>query len=148
MRALNRNKQKFYYCLYKGQMSLSDNIGYQTGEERITYEEPVEMWGNVGPATGYAQLQSFGNLEDYDKVIVLANPNVAIDESTVLFIDKKPEFKTEKVTVWEDGEDEYGNPSKVPMEVEVQEPLYDYTVRRVARSLNAVSIAVSKVKVS
>lgn len=50
--------------------------------------------------------------------------NCPIDENTLLFVDKEPEF----------GND--GN------------PLCDYRVRRVAKSLNSISYAISKVTVS
>ena len=46
-----------------------------------------------------------------------------ISEDTVLFVDKEPEYDGEK-------------------------PLYDYVVKRVAKSLNSISIAISKVNVS
>ena len=65
----------------------------------------------------------FGNLESYDKVLITDDMNCPIDENTVLFIDKEPQVVKDK-------------------------PLYDYTVKRVAKSLNSISIAVSKVKVS
>ena len=47
-----------------------------------------------------------------------------MDENTVLFIDKAPEY------------DEEGS------------PLYDYRVKRVATSINSISYAVEKVSVS
>ena len=49
--------------------------------------------------------------------------NCPIAEDTVLFVDKKPEYDGEK-------------------------PMYDYIVKRVAKSLNSISIAISKVNVS
>ena len=69
-------------------------------------------------------VEQFGNFISYDKVIVTDDLTCPIDENTVLFIDKSPEY------------DDDGN------------PLYDYIVKRVARSLNSISYAVSKVTVS
>lgn len=139
MRTLTRNKRKFWYCLYTGKEPLYDEYGNATGESRLVYADPVECYANISQATGYAQTEQFGQLTDYDKVIVFADPATPIEESTVLFIDKEPEFTTSTVTTYVDSEQQ---------EVEVTEPLFDYTVRRVARSLNSVSIAVRKVKVS
>jgi hypothetical protein len=57
----------------------------------------------------------------------------------VLFIDKEPEYK----------EADYNEATAITfVESTVQVPVYDYIVRRVAKSLNSISIAVSKVKVS
>ena len=66
----------------------------------------------------------FGNLESYDKVLITDDMSCPIDENTVLFIDREPTFNA-------DGS-----------------PAFDYIVRRVAKSLNNISYAVSKVNVS
>ena len=124
MKVLKRNKRAFYYCLYQGTEKLVDENGNRTGEERQTYSEPIKTLANISPASGIAQTEQFGNLENYDKVIVTDDMNCPIDEHTVLFIDKEPEHSTSG------------------------DLMYDYTVRRVAKSLNSISIAVRKVSVS
>ena len=118
-----RNDSKFYYCLYADEETLTDENGNETGT-RLVYEQPVEMFANISPATGLAQTEQFGNLENYDKVIVTHDMECPIDENSVLFIDKEPEYSL------------------------TDDPIYDYIVRRVAKSLNTISIAVRKVKVS
>ena len=122
MKLLKRNLQPIWYCLYRGKSEAHDDEGYETGEKSVSYEKPVKLMCNVSPATGEAQIALFGSLESYDKVIVTDDMNCPIDENTVLFIDKAPNFQ--------------GTPA------------YDYKVRRVAKSHNSISIAVSKVKVS
>ena len=124
MRTLERNKRTFYYCLYQGREVVRDGNGNETGEYAVRYDEPLKVRANISPATGYSQTAQFGTLDNYDKVIVLSDTTCPIDENTVLFLDKEPEFN------------DFGI------------PLYDYTVRRVAKSLNSVSIAVRKVSVS
>ena len=124
MRILERNKSTFYYLLYTRKTPVLDDEGYETGEQDVKYGEPVEMRANVSAATGQSQVEQFGNLENYDKVIVTDDMTCPINENTVLFIDKEPSY------------DEQGKPQ------------FDYTVKRVAKSLNSISIAVSKVKVS
>lgn len=148
MRTLERNKRKFYYCLFAGKELLYDDDGRATGEYRIVYSEPIEMWANISPATGVSQTELFGQLDNYDKVIAIGNPDTPIDESTVLFIDKEPEFATDTVITLVEADDGNGSTIQIPAESEVQVPVYDYTVRRVARSINSASIAVSKVKIS
>lgn len=124
MKIMERNKSTFHYLLYKGKTAITDASNNETGEYKVTYENAVEMRANISPATGQSSVEQFGNLENYDKVIVTDDLSCPIDENTVLFIDKAPAY---------DGD---GN------------PLFDYTVKRVAKSLNSISIAVSKVKVS
>lgn len=123
MKLMKRNLTPVHYCLYSERIPLTDDNGYETGEYKVGYGEAVQLMCSVSPATGYAQAEMFGNLESYDKVLITDDMTCPIDENTVLFIDKVPEFEGGK-------------------------PKYDYTVRRVAKSLNAISYAVSKVKVS
>jgi hypothetical protein len=64
----------------------------------------------------------------------------------VLFIDKEPEYG-EAVTIdYQESDTVLGEDTATPVTVQI--PLYDYTVRRVAKSLNSISIAVKKVDVS
>ena len=114
------NKRTFWYCLYRGDEPVLDEDGYETGDEHVAYDEPVEIKANVSPASGHSNTEAFGNFAEYDKIISPLPLNCPIDEQSVLFLDKAPEY--------EDGR-----------------PQYDYVVRRVARSLNHVAIAVSRV---
>lgn len=123
MKLMKRNLKPVWYCLYSTKATQKDDDGYETGEDGVSYGEPVKLMCNVSPATGFAQTDVFGNLESYDKVLITDDMNCPIDENTVLFIDKEPQVVGGKL-------------------------LYDYTVKRVAKSLNSISIAVSKVKVS
>ena len=124
MRLLNRNLQTIYYCLYTGKEALTDDNGFKTGEYKLTYDEPVSLKCSVSPATGSAQSEIFGNLESYDKVIITDNIDCAIDENTLLFVDKDVEYDSDNNL------------------------LADYTVKRIAKSLNTISYAVSKVTIS
>lgn len=123
MRCLKRNQKPFYYCLYDDAEEIEDEYGNATGQYRVIYDAAVQMYANISQATGQSNIEQFGNLENYDKVIVTCDMDCPIDENTVLFIDKEPEYSLD------------GN------------PMFDYIVRRVAKSLNSISIAVRKVDV-
>lgn len=123
MRCLKRNMKPFWYCLYESSEDQYDEYGNLISEPLVHYAEPVKMYANISAATGQAQTEMFGGLESYDKVIVTDDMACPIDEHTVLFIDKEPEHNLD------DG------------------LMYDYIVKRVAKSLNSVSIAVRKVDV-
>lgn len=123
MRIMERNKQRFWYLLFDRTEPVKDEYGNETDPE-VVYKDAAEMRANVSAATGASQVEQFGSLTGYDKVIVTDDLSCPIDENTVLFLDKEPVYN-------EDGK-----------------PLYDYMVRRVAKSLNSVSIAVTKVNVS
>lgn len=125
MRTLARNKRPFIYCLYdEAGTPLYDEYGNETGEIKVGYSEPVTAYGNISPATGQSLTEMFGSLDSYDKVIVMDDVNTPINTETVLFVGKEYEENAEGM------------------------PVYNYTVRRVARSLNFVAIAIAEVKVS
>ena len=134
MRCLNRNKQRFFYALYEGKEPLTDDNGYVTGEDSVIYGKPRVCYGNISAAVGEATVRQFGGSVDYDKVIVMGVDAPDIDEFSVLWVDTIPEI------------DEDGNLLLNEKE-EVKTP-HDYLVRKVAKSLNSVSYAIRKVKVS
>lgn len=136
--------QLFSYCLYDDEVNLYDEYGNETGGKLLTYHNAVEMNANISPATGQSNTEQFGTLDNYDKVIVTTDMDCPIDENSVLFIDKVPEYGDSVIIGYEESGTVLGDP--VP--IIYKPPLYDYIVRRVAKSLNSISIAVHKVKVS
>ena len=125
MRGLVRNKQKFYYASYVGETEIVDEYGNATGEYAVSYGNPVKCFGNISAAQGEVQSRQFGESVSYDKVIVLDDRNAPIDEHSVIWIDTPPELNEDGTT----------------------DTPYDYAVKKVARSLNSLSIAVRKVNV-
>lgn len=124
MRSLERNKQNFYYALFLGKEEKLDEYGRHTAEYVESYSEWKPCRGNISPAKGESEAEMFGNDIQYDRIILLDDPNFEIDENTVLAIDIAPnERKT----------------TDVP-------PIFDYVVTRKAKSLNVVNYAVAKVK--
>ena len=125
MRGLVRNKSKLYYASYIGETEITDEYGNGTGEYHLDYENPIETFGNVSAAQGEMQNRQFGESESYDKVIVLDDRNAPINEYSILWVDTLPHLNDDGST----------------------DTPHDYIVRKVARSLNGVAIAISKVDV-
>ena len=119
MRTLERNKQTIYYALYEGKEPLTDEYENPTGEYEVLYSEPVLLKINVSAARGEYSTRQFGETENYDKVLVTDDINIPITETSLLWID----------------------------DTDTSKP-HDYIVKKVAKSLNSVAIAVSKVSVS
>ena len=104
-----------------GDIVGTDDDGNIAGE-RVKYGSPVKARANVSAAQGEAQIEQFGNSVEYDKVILSDDMSAPIDENTVFFIDTPPAFDSD------------GN------------PMFDYIVRKVAKSLNTLAVAISKVR--
>lgn len=129
MRSLQRNKQTIWYRLLTGDpepITETDEWGnvLDTGENTQQYSDPVELKINVSQATGAAISEQFGNLDNYDKVLVTTQMDCPINGTTLLYIGTTP---TQTNGKWSP---------------------HDYVVRRVAKSINGISIAVRKVDVS
>lgn len=134
MRMMKRNKSKFYYALYKDKVSKTDEYGNLTGEYEVIRDNPIEYIANISAAKGETSTMLFGDNESYDKTIVMEADAPPIDEYTVLWVDKTPQVdETGALATNDDGE--------------VITP-HDYIVKKVAKSLNSVSIAISKVTIS
>lgn len=125
MRSLIRNNSVFYYAKYDNKAEIIDEYGNKTGQYELVYDKPIRVNGNISASKGEMQSQQFGDSENYDKVIVLDNKDIPIDEYSILWVDTLPILNDDGTTL-------------TP---------HDYIVRRVARSLNSISIAISKVSV-
>ncbi|MCZ9311794.1 MAG: hypothetical protein O0V67_00305 [Methanocorpusculum sp.] len=133
MRCMDRNKVKFFYALYERKEELTDEYGNNLGEYEVIRSNPIPYLANISAAKGETQTRQFGETESYDKVMVLGKDAPPIDEYSVLWVDSTPLLTEEGELVTDD-------------KGKVITP-YDYVVKKVARSLNSVSFAISKVKV-
>ena len=134
MRMMERNKSRFFYSLYKEKVPKTDEYGNVTGEYELIRDNPVECFANISAAKGETSTRQFGDSETYDKVIVMDKDAPPIDEYTVLWVDKTPQLNEDGSLATSD-------------EGEIITP-HDYIVKKVAKSLNSVSIAINKVTVS
>ncbi len=119
MRTLERNKQTVYYANLLRATPIVDEYGNETGQVRTQYTKPVELKISVSAARGETYLRQFGESLEYDRVLISSDLDLPITESSVLWIDQ----------------------------LDLTKP-HDYVVKKVARSLNSVSYAVSRVSVS
>lgn len=122
MRCLKRNQQTVYYSTYVKSEVQYDTDHYETGEPAITYSAPTAIKVNVSPAAGRVNVELFGNDLSYDRVIVTDDMACPISETSILWVDSAPSTQV-----------------SVP---------HDYIVRKVAKSLNSITIAISRVDVS
>lgn len=134
MRCMQRNKVDFYYALFSERVPIVDEYGNDTGEYDVQHGNPVKSSASISAAKGETQTRQFGENVSYDKVIAMDNDSPPIDEYSILWIDTMPELNADGSLA-------------VDSEGKVKTP-HDYIVKKVAKSLNSVSYAVSKVSVS
>ncbi len=143
MRTLRRNKQLILYRNYLGKQPIHDTNGYETGEYTIAYDEPRVLYANVSAVTGNSQVEQFGTNLNYDKVIVTSDLSLSVNEETVLILD--PDLSDFLVT--DGGLPLFTDDGRLLSEVDISTlPLdYNYIVKKVAKSLNSISYAISRV---
>lgn len=133
MRMARVNKQKMHYALYGKEVPIYDyytdnegnKIPLDTGETKITYENPVEFFGNIALSGGESEAVEFGlNLADYEAILVVAKNTLPIDETSRIWHNTEPTYN-------EDGT--------------VNELSADYTVVKVSPSLNVDKFVLKKV---
>lgn len=119
MKCLERNKKLIYYANFQGVEPILSDEGYETGESAPQYSSPTPLKINVSSASGENATRLFGDFIDYDKTLVTSDMNLTISEESVFWID----------------------------ETDISQP-FDYIVKKVAKGLNSILIAVKKVEVS
>ena len=117
MRTLLRNKTKVSYATFAENTPILDGDGMETGEYTSGYSEPVEIWVSVSANKGEASIEPFGTDLDYTKTVITDDLNCPITETSHLWI---------------------GVPTSEP---------YNYSVAKVAKSLNHITYAVKEVSV-
>lgn len=85
MKLQRRNLKPIQYQLYIRTEKTFDDYGNESGQNPV-YADPVEMLCSISADTGYSEIQLFGTLDDYDKVIVTDDLNCQVDENSLIII--------------------------------------------------------------
>lgn len=123
MRFVRRNLKTVYYCLLDHKEKILDEDGNWTGEWQYIYAVPVQTEMVVAPSRGYEHADYYGRLDSWDRTAVSADMSLPIDVSTMIYLDKEPEY------------DDDGHPIG-----------FNYSVRRVAPALNTILYVFMEVK--
>lgn len=133
METLWENETLFYASLFDRKEELLDEGGNPTGQYQVFYTDPKPYKGNVSKATGETATYQFGDLSQYDKVIVFDDVKTPINEYTILWVDSMPQLDGGKLVLDEDGN------AITP---------HDYIAKEKSASINVVALAVKKVNVT
>ena len=114
MRDLKKNQIEIWYSLYQGKEPILKD-GFETGQSKEIYTDPVSIKVSVAPATGTSEAELFGASVKYDRVLSTVM-DLPIDEYTRLWVETTPD----------DGK-------------------HDYIVKRVAKGLNQNLWAIARV---
>ena len=144
MRCLRRNKRGISYALFAGKFPLTDQEGYLTGENVLTYKAAVTLEANFTPASGSSTIEQFGNVQDYDRVIITDDMDCPIDENSIIWVNKIPAV-ADTFSPVVPADDLLPDESLYPAETTYEYDNYNYVVRHIARGLHSIAYAISKV---
>lgn len=119
MRTLEINKQPMWYALYEGKEEVIDEYGNHTGVFQLKYADPVYYPVNMSESRGTASVEAFGIEADFDRTFVTTDMECPIAEDSIIWFGANPQT----------------------------EP-YNYTVYRIANSLNSITYAIRGVDIS
>ena len=115
MRMLFRNKRRVYYATPVGEEVVKDQYGHITSERKRIYSEPKTAFVNYSSERGESVVDQFGEMKEYDLVIVSTKKGFPVVESDAVWVN-----------------------------AEASKP-HDYRVVRVADSLNIRQVLVRRV---
>ncbi len=83
---LNRLKRPFYWQNFAGYEDRTDDDGVLAGTFP-TYSETFSARANVSANKGSAEAEMFGNLLEYDRVIVTRQTDIDMNENSIIWLD-------------------------------------------------------------
>ena len=90
MRTLQRNKRDIWYALYNGIVDLVDYEGNYTGEQGVSYGNPVQARMNVSGGRGQAEIELFGVDNPFTRTAVTDDLETEFTTDTVFWFEADP----------------------------------------------------------
>ena len=89
MRNLRKNQRKLFYASYLSSEPIIDEYGNDTLEVSQVYEEPKMFSCNYSSNVGAVEVESFGNISNYSRVISFTGTECPLKEKDKVWINKE-----------------------------------------------------------
>lgn len=90
MRTLRKNARRVYYAPLLSEKNALDENGHITSEKVRVYADPKEAWVNYSAERGESIVAQFGEMKDYDLIIVTTSSAFPVEESTAVWVNADP----------------------------------------------------------
>jgi hypothetical protein len=90
VRTLNRNKRTIWYALYNGVTEVVDEDGNYTGEQEVSYGEPIQARMNVSGGRGQAEIELFGVDNPFTRTAVTDDLDTTFNTDTIFWFEADP----------------------------------------------------------
>ena len=91
MRTVQRNKRAIWYALYNGVTEVVDDDGNYTGEQEVSYSEPIQARMNVSGGRGQAEIELFGVDNPFTRTAVTDDLTTPFTTDTIFWFEADPE---------------------------------------------------------
>ena len=91
MRTVQRNKRAIWYALYNGVTEVVDDDGNYTGEQEVSYSEPIQAKMNVSGGRGQSEIELFGVDNPFTRTAVTDDLTTPFTTDTIFWFEADPE---------------------------------------------------------
>ena len=95
MRNLKKNERDLYFALYKDDIPIYDENGFEELEGKPGYENPVPFKASLSTGQSDAEESPFGKNVTYDRVISTCDTSLPIDENSLIWVKSKPTYNAD-----------------------------------------------------
>ena len=95
MRNLKKNERDLYFALYKDDIPIYDENGFEELEGKPGYENPVPFKASLSTGQSDAEESPFGKNVTYDRVISTCDTSLPIDENSLIWVKNKPVYNAD-----------------------------------------------------
>ena len=95
MRNLKKNQRNLYYALYKEDIPIYDENGFEELESKAGYDTPVPFKASLSTGQSDAEESPFGKNVTYDRVISTCDTSLPIDENSLIWVKNKPIYNAD-----------------------------------------------------
>ena len=95
MRNLKKNERDLYFALYKDDIPIYDENGFEELEGKPGYENPVPFKASLSTGQSDAEESPFGKNVTYDRVISTCDTSLPIDENSLIWVKNTPVYNAD-----------------------------------------------------
>lgn len=153
MRTAQRNQRTVWYALYVGMTDIVDADGNYTGEQAVTYTEPIQTTMNVSGGRGQAEIEAFGIDNPFTRTLVTSDLTTPFNTDTIFWFDLPPEVTAIGDLMYRDGVPVLFSPKDYNGVLTANGKLFavadtlphNYRCTGVAKTVNTCTIAIAEV---
>ena len=95
MRNCKKNQRSMYHSIYKTDVPILDENGFEELETKSVYDTPVPFKASLSTGQSDAEESPFGKDVKYDRVISTCDTSLPIDENALVWVKNEPVYNAD-----------------------------------------------------